>query len=126
MANDVVGSVVGMTLEGIAFRVASDANVTFIFTKYENSMVATSGDSMRKMIKRVPAMESLVLVCNGAELVELKSFAEQIDDVKFSVTFASGDTWKSQGGIEIENIETEEGRVTVQLQPREDWTPFLA
>lgn len=123
---DGVGSLRKFTVEGISFRVAGDANLSVTPTKFENSMIPTSGDSMRKMIKRVPIVESLVLITNGAENSALKSFAEDIGDLKMSYTNAVGDTHKCEGSFEWESYETEEGRSTISIQPRGDWTPFLA
>jgi hypothetical protein len=126
MANDVVGSLRKLSIEGIPFRVAADANFSETVTVFENSMIATSGRAMRKMTRRVPMTEGIVLIVNEAERQNLKSFAESIDDLKVSYTKASGDTFKCEGTIEIENLETEEGRLTCQVHPREDWTPFQA
>jgi len=124
--SNTVGSILACTIEGIPYNVAADVNASHILTNYENSMVPTSGRSMPKKMKRVPAFESLVLICNDTEKDELKSFAEGVDIVKFSVTLASGSQYKSEGVIDIENVETEESRLTVKLLPSEDWTLFAA
>jgi len=121
---DTVGSLIGASVEGIPFRVAADANVTFIATKFENSKIPTSGKAMRKMVKRIPSMEGATLVCNPDELAALKSFAEDPEDIKFSVTFADGSVYKGEGTIEVENWESEEGRATVQFLPNDDWTKY--
>lgn len=126
MARDVTGTPRKFTVEGQPFRLAADTNVTQTTTKFENSMVPTSGESMRKMVKRVPMREGIVLIVNADEMEDLKAFSEQIDDVKVSYTNAAGDEYKCEGTIEIENVETEEGRMTVQVHPRDDWTPIIA
>ena len=122
--SDTAGSIRKLTIEGIPYRVAADANITETLTQFENSMIATSGRAMRKMIKRVPIREGVVLVTNGAEREALKAAAESVDDLKISYTNAGGDTYRCEGTIEIENNETEENRTTCQVHPREDWTFF--
>lgn len=126
MGNDVAGTIRKVTIEGITFRVAADTNATFILTNYEVTMDATSGRGMKRMIKRTPSVEALTLVVNGDERASLKSFAEDtaVDALKFSIELIGGDVYKSEGGLEIENFETESNRMTVQMLPREDWTKF--
>lgn len=124
MSGDVVGSLKGASVEGIPFRVAGDANVTLIPTKFENAKIPCSGKALRKMTKRIPSMEGGTLLCNLDELAVLKSFAEDPEDIKFSVTFADGTVYKGEGTVEVENWESEEGRTTVQFLPSDDWTKY--
>lgn len=125
MALDIAGSLRKFTVEGIPFNVAADANFTETISIFENSMVATSGRAMRKMMKRVPVREGVVLVTNASEREILKSFAEGLDDLKISYTNAAGDTYRCQGTLEVESNETEENRTACKVMPREDWTPFI-
>ncbi len=124
MARKIAGSNRKFTIEGITYNIAADANFTETFAEYENSMIASSGGAMRKMIKRVPTREGIVLLTEALEREQLKSFAEQLDDLKFSYTNAAGDTYRAEGTIEVENNETEENRTTIQAIPRNGWTLF--
>lgn len=126
MSKDVVGSIRGVSLDGIPFRAAADGNLARKITRWENSRIPTSGKSMRKMIKRVLSAEGLPLITNADELNQLKSFAEDLDDIPMSYTTAAGDEYKAEGSIEIEDAGTEEGRTVVRLDPADDWTPFIA
>ena len=126
MGKDVVGSVRNVTIEGISFRASAGANISRIITKYENSRIPTSGNSMRKMAKRIPTFESVELNVNATEINSLKSFAESLDDLTLSLETSAGDQYKSTGSIEIENVDTDEGKATCQLQPVDDWTLFIA
>jgi len=123
---DVAGSLRGMTIDGIAFRAAADANISETITQFENSMVASSGNAMRKMMKRVPVRESVVLLTNASEREQLIALAEGLDDLQFSYTNAAGDAYRCEGTFEIESHETEENRTTVQIHPRGSWTAFIA
>lgn len=124
MARDLSGSIRKLTIEGIAYNVAADASFTEIITRFENSMIATSGSSMRKMMKRVPTVEGVVLITNQSERGQLKSFAEGLDLLQISYVNAAGDTYRCEGTIEIENNETEENRTNCVIHPKDDWTPF--
>lgn len=125
-SRDIAGTIRKVTIEGITFRVPADVNATFILTNYETTMDPTSGRGMKRMVKRTPAIEGLVLVVNGDERESLRSFATDTskEALKFSVELIGGDTYKSEGGLEIENFETESNRMPCQLLPNEDWTKF--
>jgi hypothetical protein len=124
-ARDISGTPRTFTAEGETFRLAGDANITETFTEFENEMIASSGTAMRKMTKRIPMREGIVLLTNADERETLKVFAEQLDDLKISYTNAAGDRYKCEGAIEIENNETEDNRTTLQVHPRGQWTPFI-
>jgi len=125
MAKDVVGSLRKFTWEGVSYNVAFDTNVAEMITRFENSMIPSSGKNMRKMVKRVTSREGLVLLVNAAEKDLLKAAAESLDSGRMAYTNAAGDTYRATGTMEIENNETEEGRLAVQLLPEDDWTPFI-
>lgn len=124
MAKDVSGSIRKLTIEGVSYRVTGDANFTEIITRFENSMIPTSGKSMRKMVRRTPAREGIVLSTNGAERESLKAQAEDLANQKFSYTNAAGDVYRCEGTFEIENNETEDNRTAIQIMPDDDWTFF--
>lgn len=121
MAN-VSGSLRKMTIEGISFRVAADANANWTFSEFENSVIATSGKGMVKKMKRVAAVEGLVLVCDMNEVDQLRSLVEGTDELKFSLQFADGSEAKAKGAVECENFENEEGRISTNLYPTGGWT----
>jgi hypothetical protein len=126
MAKDVVGTARKFTVEGQPYRLAGDVNITQTVSRYENSMIPTSGISMRKMVRRVTIREGFVLLVNAEEIADLKAASESLDDLKIGYVTAAEDEYKCEGAIEIENVETEEGRMTVQVHPRDDWDEFIA
>lgn len=126
MGIDISGTPNSLTIDGIAYRLAGDVNITEIFTAWENSLIPSSGRAMRKMMRRTPNREGVVLLTNAEERDNLKAQAESLTNLKLSYTNRAGDTYKCEGIIEIENNETEENRTTIRLLPVEDWTTFLA
>ena len=126
MANKISGSNRKLTIEGISYDVAADANFSEMLSSFENSMIPTSGKNMRKMMKRVQTREGVVLITDADERIQLQSVAESIDDVKLSYQNAAGDEFKAEGTIEVEVNETEDNRTNCILLPRGTWTPFIA
>lgn len=114
------------TIEGISFDLAADVNISRLLSTYENSKIATSGKAMTKKVKRVPTAESVVLITTEAEKEQIRVFAEQLEDVKFSITWLNGDVIKSEGTFNIESDESEEQRTTLVLHPSDRWTFFPA
>lgn len=123
---DVTGTLRKVTLDGVTFDVMADTNVSEIGNAWQNEGVPTSGRNIRKMTRRVEAREGVVLACNGAERELIKALADRTDDFPMSYETAAGDVYRAVGFIEFENRETEEGRATVQLIPRNGWDSFLA
>ncbi len=123
---NVSGTPRGVMIEGINFNTAGDTNVVQIFTVFENTMNPSSGNAYRQMTKRVPSYESVVLMTNADDREQLKFFAESTDLVNMSITLRSGDTYATRGTIEVENNETEQSRVTLQMLPEDDWVAFIA
>lgn len=124
MAKDVVGTIRKFTVEGIAFRIAADANVNRRPTNVENTMIPTSGRSMQKKTKMTPEAEGFDILVNAEEIESLKSFAEGLDLVKVSYTTAAGAVYRCTGQIEIESHESETGKAGVRVLPDDDWTAF--
>lgn len=122
----VTGSIRKVTLNGITFDAMADANFSEIGSQFENEAVPTSGRNLRKMTRRAKNVESVVLACDGSEREIISNLADQVDDFPMSYETASGDVYRATGWIEFENRETEEGRATIQMHPRNnEWQPFL-
>lgn len=111
------GSIRKLTIEGIAFDVAADGNLSDLMNEYENSVIATSGVGMIKKLKRVATIEGVVLVTDGAAKDALVSYADGTSSLKFSVEYQSRDVKKAEGIFNIESDESEESRTTISIQP---------
>jgi hypothetical protein len=122
----VVGTLRNVIIEGVPYRAAGDVDVSHILTKYEVSMIPTSGSAEKSMVARIPAAESMVLITTAQEAEQLKNYSEAIDFLNMSFELADGSSYATQGTIEFENRETATGRTTIQMLPRDDWTLFAA
>jgi hypothetical protein len=125
-ARDISGSIRNVAINGIAYRVAADCNLTMPLSGYETTTVPSSGSNMFKMVKRSRIVEGLVLLTNQDERAQLQIEAETLSTYTLAVTNAAGDTARATGKINIENHETEENRTTVHLLPEDDWTTSVA
>lgn len=124
MSERTAGTVRKLTLDGITFTLAADANFTEIFSEWENEMLATSGDGMLKKTKRTPIVEGVVIEADQGDREILKSLADSLDDFPISYQYASRGVARCTGQINIENNETDSNRTTISLLPRGVWTAY--
>jgi len=127
MANS--GTVRRVTINGATYDVPADINITFNRSSFETEGVPTSGRTMFKMTRRVPTMESVVLMTDPSEAEALRAVAESLADATIAVELADGSTYRTSGKINYENWETEENRSAIVIIPskvKDAWTPFIA
>jgi hypothetical protein len=122
----VAGSVRKFTIEGISYDVAADANISRKPTKVDNDMIPTSGVGMRKITRVTPKAEAIDLLVNSEEMEQIKSFAEDLENVKVDIETADGTVHRCVGAIQVDAHETEENKATVVVLPEDDWTTFPA
>lgn len=114
---DVSGSLRGVVVNGIQYRVPGDADVTIKFSPYEKEGIATSGGTIYKMTLMSPNAEGVPVSVNSDEVETLKEVAKQTTDVDISITLADGTEWKCQGQISMGDYSTADGKVELILIP---------
>ena len=126
--SDTTGTPRKLTLDGTAFDVMADTNISEAGSRFENEAVPTSGRTMKKMTRRSQGVEGGTIACNGDERTLLREFDERTENFPMSYELASGDVYRAVGFIIFENRETEEYRATIQMHPAEgnQWEEFLA
>lgn len=123
------GTLRGVTLDGLAFRVPADINVTLNLSEYENENIPTSGKSVHKKTLRSPDAEGVVLIANPIEQETLRTLAGRLEAFPISAELADGSVWRTTGTINFENVETQENRATVRIMPDravDAWELFAA
>jgi len=118
-----------VVINGATYDVPADINITFNRSSFTTEGVATSGRTMYKMTRRVPTMESVVLMTDPSEAEALRAVAESLADATIAVELADGSTYRTSGKINYENWETEENRSAIVIIPskvKDAWTPFIA
>lgn len=118
----IAGTPRSATIEGVAYDVLGDVNLSIMLNQYENDSVATSGKPIHKKTRRVATVESLVLGTSWDEKSTLIDLADSDSTIKFSITFAGGDKIKGEGHINLDSDESEESRTTVKFMPDNGWT----
>jgi hypothetical protein len=122
----VSGSVRNLTLDGISFPVAADANLSEMGSQFENDMVPTSGDNLLKKTKRAQKVEGVVLIVDSVERELLRDLNDRTEDFAISYETADGTVRSTSGQIQFDTRETEENRATITLLPRGGWNTLTA
>lgn len=120
------GSIRKVVINGATYNAMSDANVTSIPSKYAIEAIPTSGGNMFKMTRRAKTKESVDLGVSQAELQALTAVSESLADCTMAIEFADGSIDRASGRIHIENYESETGKLSLTMIPKNDWTPFIA
>jgi len=127
--SDVSGSPRKVTLDGVPYRVAGDANITLNLSPYETEGVPTSGNTMFKKTLRAPTAESIPLIANPVEQDLIRQLAERLDTFPMSITLADNSVYTCVGQINFENVESEENRASIIIIPDRSvgaWQLFAA
>jgi hypothetical protein len=126
MSVDTTGSLRKVTLDGITFDTAADADVSQIRGQFTNSGTPSSGRNMKKSEKRVEEVSGVDLLTNAEEFETLKALSERTKDFPMSYTTAAGDVYRASGFIDLEKRQTQDGKTTIKMIPRFQWEVFVA
>jgi hypothetical protein len=73
---DTAGTLKGISIAGVPYRVLGDTNVTLPAAEYKNEPVATSGQNNRRMTKQARTLSGVIISCNVTEMETLRAIAE--------------------------------------------------
>ena len=117
------GTMANLNLDGISYDVAADADFSEIFTKFKNTMEATSGDGFLSQEKQIQEVSGVVVITKSAsDKYNLKATAEKKDPIAMTYTNRQGESVMASGSIDIENNTTMKNRTSLKLLPIADWT----
>lgn len=111
------GTLRGVTLDGLSFRVPADINITLNLSEYENENIPTTGKSVPKKTLRSPDAEGVVLIANPVEQETLRGLAARLEAFPISTEMADGSVWRTTGNINFENVESQENRASIKIMP---------
>lgn len=123
--SDIAGSIRKLTLDGVSYDVFSDADVSEVGSRFENTALTTSGRTILKQSKRVETRDSVVVACNAAEREQLRSLADRGTEFSMSYETADKAVYRAVGFINFNNRTTQEMRAELQLIPVGEWEAFL-
>lgn len=122
---DVSGSSKKLTLDGVTFRLAMDADINTKHGRFESELIATSGKPMRKMTGRPQIADGVDVTLNASELILLIALSNRTDDYTLSYKDAAGNLWTNSGSISIDDTSTQDGKATIKILANDDWEPFI-
>ena len=121
-----IGTIGKLVIDGVSFDVMADAKASFKRAGFEIEGIATTGETLFKITKRVQTIEGVAIAGTPAKIESLQSKADSLADLTLSITFADGSTYKATGRIKFDTWESDTGEAVVDLIPKKTWTPFLA
>ena len=113
-----------VTLDGVTYNVAFDANFAQTPDVLNEGVKHTGGVMMKKTLQ-VGQVESVTLVVTSSQNEGLIELSKRTVNFPMSYELASGDVYRAVGQINLDNRETEENRRDVTLIPDQGWQPFL-
>ena len=113
---DIVGTLRSVSINGVPFRAAADVNASKMVSGFENSAVVTSGDTLKKEVRRSESFQSVTLIVNEDEAELIKGFDREAS-LNMSVTTAADRVYRAPGFIMTDSRETEEGRMNIEMHP---------
>jgi hypothetical protein len=113
------------TIKGVDYLFAGDADLNETLTEFENDLVVTSGVNMIKQEKQAQLTEDVALVTTASDRENLKATADSGDEITFSYVTRNGDTYRSQGQINVDNNQTMTSTTTIKYLPTIPWTASL-
>jgi hypothetical protein len=126
MAKDLAGSITKVAINGVTYRVATDADLSRPGGKFKNEAMASSGGNFRKMTKQPEEVKSCVLLVNADEAATLKALNDGIVNVTLSYTNAAGDSFKAASGwINFDTWTTQDSKATLSMFPSDTWESFV-
>ena len=113
-----------LTLDGVTYNVAFDANFAQTSDVLNEGVKHTGGVMMKKTLQ-VGQVESVTLIVTSSQNEGLIELSKRTVNFPMSYELASGDVYRAVGQINLDNRETEENRRDVTLIPDQGWQPFL-
>jgi hypothetical protein len=118
------GSARKLTLDGVTFRLPTDADINTKFGDFESEIIPTSGEGMRKMTKRAQMADGVDVTVDAAEKALLIALSERTDAYPISYKDGSNVLHTTKGGISIDDSSTQDSKVTIKILPTEKWEIF--
>jgi hypothetical protein len=118
---NVVGSIKKLTVEGISYPVAGDANAKIYLSGVENTMIATSGDAVLQQKRQVQRIENLDLTLSPAEAEDFRNYAKRVKPIKIAVTLRNGKIYSGEAVVNFDGYETENGKATMAFFAVTEW-----
>ncbi len=111
------GSLRGMTIAGVQYRVPADADVELKLSPFEVTAIATSGETMFKMEIISPDFTGIPLSVSADEAESLKDASLSTEDISLSLVMADQREYKAQGRISFDTLSSMENKAVINAMP---------
>jgi len=119
------GSAAGLSLDGLPFDVAGDADLNEVFTEFTNTVIPTSGKGSISQEKRVLEVSGVVVIIKPGDKALLKDLSESGKELSMSYKHRDGTKYSGMGTFEVENNTTMQNRTSLKLMPTGKWTESI-
>ena len=129
MAKRFSGSTRSLSIEGIEFGVAADADINSILSKWEKEVLMSSGSPMVKLTTVNQSKKGFDVLADAEEKEQLKAFSESFDDLKIVYKDAAGNEFHCQATISLGESTSQDNKVPVDVYPikgNPPWTVVYA
>jgi hypothetical protein len=94
-----VGSLQKVTIDGISYTVAEDADASLGKPKYTKEVIRGNNRNFVKYVGQDTSITGVPLLVTGAELTLLKTTAERKESYPLLLVTCAGDQYRSDGHI---------------------------
>jgi len=121
------GTINSLSLDGLPFDVAGDADFSVTLTEFENTMTATSGEGSLSQEKRIREVDGVDIVAKSGDDSLLAKMADSGRiDIDMTYVTRGGDTYQGLGSFNVDKKQTKKGIISIKLLPVGEWTESLA
>jgi hypothetical protein len=125
MARNLPGTPEKLVLDGNTFFYTADADPAFGQSKWQNNALATTGGTVRQMVRRDTGSTGHTVKANTEELEILRGLMEKRDNFPIAWYNRAGDCYRCTGFINFDTASAQNGSVELSLFPEDDWTLFV-
>lgn len=108
------GSPRGVSIAGVPYNVAADANIAFGPRQTWEAIVHSGGNMMKSVLAEASA-EAVKIIATPSEYSVLKAQSEVQEDITLSVTIADGTVFRTTGRINLDPFQTDDSSVEVKM-----------
>jgi hypothetical protein len=120
------GSVRGVTIDGIPYNAATDANIA-LGPRIEKESLPHSGGNMIKRVFAPGSAEAVKLIVTPSEYDFLKSQSDDTGNKSLSYLMADGSSMKTQGEVMLGPYQTDDSSCEISLLSSSgEWDVFAA
>ncbi len=116
----IVGSIKKVSVDGIEYDVAADADVERQPSRFLNELIQTSGKPMIKQTLQEQSFKGVPIIGTASQEESLRFSQEKGTPFPMAIQYASGVIFQIVGIINITGSSSGTGKITVDILPTEN------